>query len=417
MASIKTNLRYVAFTSALGSALEYYSFIIYILLARYLGKLFFPEVSAPIALLNTLLIFAIGYLVAPLGAVGFSFIADRWGRKKTMVSTIILMAIATFAIGLLPTYQTAGLAATGLLIFLRLLQGIARGAETPGAITFMSEHAKEKHQGRFCGLLFFAIGTGALLASLVNYVLTSTLTEAEILHFGWRIPFLLAGILGTVGYQIRVHTTETPLFLAQEKSELVRIPIFSVCKTHFAKILIGMGLVWSGACLVNFGLFLPTFLQAHFGYSPKDTYLAMTAGFAMDFLLIIFGILADRITFKRFYLIGISINLILLYPAFQLLHLKTLPALYAFYFLYQLSILLLAACYPAMLARSFPTKVRYSGIAISYLTVYSFAGLIPLAINQLYVHSSSLLMVVGFFLLSSMISLAAGIFYRDNGLI
>jgi len=262
---MKTSLRYIAFTSALGSALEYYSFIIYILLSAYLGKLFFPTNNPKTALLNTLLIFAIGYGAAPLGAFGCSFIADRLGRKRMMVLSLSLMAAATFAIGLLPTYHTLGITATLLLIFCRILQGLAQGAELPGAITFMSEHAQNQHQSALCGLLFFAVGTGALLSTLVNYLLTNIFTEQTILSFGWRIPFLIAGGLGIIGYKIRTCVAETPLFTAQKPTELTLAPMITALKNHGIKIIIGMGLVWSGAALVNFGLFLPAFLQTNFG--------------------------------------------------------------------------------------------------------------------------------------------------------
>lgn len=414
---MKTNLRYIAFTAALGSALEYYSFIIYILLSAYLGKLFFPAANPKAALLNTLLIFAVGYCAAPLGAFGFSFIADRFGRKRTMVLALTLMAVATFSIGLLPTYHTVGITATIALIFLRILQGLAQGGELPGAITFMSEHAQDKHQAALCGLLFFAVGTGALLSTLVNYMLTRVFTDQEILHFAWRIPFLLAGVLGIIGYKIRTRVAETPLFLAQRPDELPRTPMFTVLKEHALKIIIGMGLVWSGAALVNFGLFIPTFLQTYFDYTARDTYLAMSAGFAIDFLLIIFGIIADRISVKRFYLTGIVINLLALYFVFSLLHTKTLWALYVFNLSFHLMILLLAACYPTMLARLFPTKVRYSGVAFSYLTAYSIAGLIPFLTGKIYVSFLGLGGVISFFAVSLTLSLIAGIFYRDKSLV
>jgi len=413
---MKTNLRYIAFTSALGSALEYYSFVIYILLAAYFGKLFFPAASPHAALLNTLLVFAVGYIAAPLGAGVFSFIADRIGRKHTMVCALTLMAVATFAIGLLPTYQSAGMLATGLLVLLRFTQGLAQGAEIPGAITFMSEHAQDKHQAALCGLLFFAVGMGALLSTLVNYILTSILNEQEVLNYGWRIPFLFAGILGIIGYKIRTRVAETPLFSAQKPEELARFPLVTLFKTCGSKLIIGLGLVWSGATLVNFGLFLPTFLQTYFGYAARDTYLAMTLGFALDFLLIVFGVLADRIKVKRFYLIGVVIDLILIAPIFGLLQTKTLVALYGFNLLFHLLVLFLAAGYPTMLARLFPTKIRYSGIAFSYLIAYSVAGLIPFVTTWLYVNCCGLHGIVTFFVVSLGLSLGAGIFYQDKQL-
>lgn len=406
-------MRYTVFISSLGSALEYYCFVIYIMLSAYLGKVFFPSQDQYAATLNTLLIFAIGYVVMPISAFSFGFIADRLGRKKVMLIAIMVMAFATLLIGILPTYSAIGVFAPICLVILRMAQGLAQGAELPGAITFINEHADDKNQARFTGFLFFAVGTGALLSTFVNYVLTNVLSEQDMLAFGWRIPFLFAGFLGIVGYKLRVGTLETPAFLNQKREELAKIPIFEVIKEHFSKILIGFGLVWGGAVLVNFGLYLPSFLQTNFGYAAKDTYLAMVAAFAIDFLLIVFGIIADRISLRKFYIIGAVVNVLLLYPICSLLQLKTTLALYAANILIHLLVLLLASCYPSMITRLFPTKVRYSGVALAYLGAYSIAGIVPFFVNKLYVYYGSFYAVIGFLIFSSIVSLAAGIFYRE----
>lgn len=410
---ISNQTNYIALMSSIGSALEYYCFITYILLSSYISELFFPASSGNTAMLYTLLLFAVSYLVMPISAVSFGFFADRIGRKQVMVIALMLMAVATFAIGILPAYQTIGITATISLFGLRILQGLAQGAELPGAITFISEHAQDKNQGVLCGVLFFAVGTGALLSTFVNYLLTSFLSRQEMLSYGWRIPFLLAGLLGIIGWQIRQITTETPLFLQQQKIEIARVPIFTLLKDYFPQVLIGFSLVWSGAVLVNFGLFLPSFLQLNFGYSPRDTYLATTLVFAMDFLLIIFGLIADKITLKRFYLIGIIINLIVIYPLCYLLNFKSVVVLFVFSMLYHLLILFLAASYPAMIARIFPTKVRYSGVALAYLGAYSIAGLAPLIINKIYLYFNNLTALAVCLLLPCALSLIAVMFYRD----
>jgi len=407
---------YLTIISAFGAAIEYYSFITYIMLSAYLGALFFPSSDPRTRMFSTLLLFAVGYVVMPLSAVLFSFFADRRGRKQTMLIALMLMAFATFAMGLVPTYKTIGVLAPLILLFLRILQGFAQGAELPSALTFISEHASDKHQGRLCGILFFAVGTGALLSTFVNYVLTSFLSEQAMLEFGFRIPFLLAGVLGIIGYKIRKNTTETPLFLSQKKSELVQMPVLALLKNYFPKVLIGFGLTWGGAVLINFGLFLPTFLQIHFGYLPKDTYLATTVGFSIDFLLIIFGIIADKISFRRFYLAGVIVSMLCIYPFFLLLKFKTLTALLMFVLLYHVLILLLAASYPSMITRLFPTKVRYSGVSLSYLGAYSIAGFVPVIINSCFMRLPNIITIVGCLFISLLISFVAGLYYRDSKL-
>jgi len=422
MQQLPTKSYYTTFISSFGAAIEYYSFITYIMLSNYLSILYFPNSNPHIRMLNALLLFAVGYAVTPISAVIFSFFADRTGRKPTMLMALALMAAATFLMGLVPSYQTIGISATLIFFVLRILQGLAQGAELPSAITFISEHAKDKQQGRFCGFLFFAIGTGALLSALVNYIITSVLSEQAMYAYGFRIPFLLAGVLGIIGYKIRKNTTETPLFLAHKKQEkqkkvtLVRIPIVTVLKDYFPKLLIGFGLVWSGAVLVNFGLFLPSFLQIHFGYLPEDTYLVTTLAFLLDFLLIFLGIIADKITFRRLYLIGVIVNMIAIYPVFLLLKFKGFGALFIFVQLYHLLILCLAACYPSMLTRLFPTKVRFSGVSLSYLSAYSLAGFVPLIINSFFVRFPYVITIAGCIFLSLVVSFVAGLCYRDSKL-
>jgi nitrate/nitrite transporter NarK len=236
-------------------------------------------------------------------------------------------------------------------------------------------------------------------------------------RYGFRIPFLLAGVLGIIGYQIRKNTTETPLFLAQQKTDLARIPIITLLRHHLPRVFIGLGLVWSGAVLVNFGLFLPSFLQIHFGYLPKDTYLATTIAFALDFLLIIFGMLADKITFRRLYLIGVISNMICIYPLFLLLKNKSVAVLYVFMLLYHLLILILAACYPAMLARIFPTNIRYSGVSLSYVGAYSIAGFIPVIINSVFTRFPSVVSLSSCIFFALIISLVAGLYYKNSELV
>jgi len=403
---------YVAIVSAIGSAIEYYSFITYILLSAYLGKAFFPNSDPLAAMLYTLLLFAVAYLIMPLSSLGFGFFADRIGRKKIMVIAIMLMALATFTIGLLPTYKTIGITATIALFVLRILQGLAQGAELPGAITFVSEHAEDKNQARLCGWLFFAVGSGALLSTFVNYILTSTLSQQAMFSYGWRIPFLLAGLLGIIGFLIRRYTKETPAFLKQQKIGVAEIPIITLLKEHWRKVLIGFGLVCGGSMLVNFGLALPGFLQTSFGYAAKDTYLATTFAFALDILLIIFSITADRIGLRKFYLYGVLINLICILPMFSLLLLHSKPALFAFILLYHLLILFLAACYPAMLSCLFPTKIRYSGVSLSYLGAYSIAGFTPLIVTHLYANFKNIWVVAMFLSTALLVSLISGICYR-----
>ncbi len=185
--------------ASIGAGLEYYDFIIYGLLASYLSTLFFPPHDGAAALIGTFAIFATGYLFRPIGGILFGMISDRYGRKKAFVSVMLLMALATCTIGLLPTYHQIGISAAYLLLLLRILQGLAFGAEIPGAITFVSEHANPYYRGTHCGFLVSSVGMGAVLASALNYFISRHFSSAMVLAWGWRIPFLIGSVLAIAG--------------------------------------------------------------------------------------------------------------------------------------------------------------------------------------------------------------------------
>src|SRR3990167_6808244 len=183
----------VLLLSSLGGVLEYYDFIIYIFLAPFIEKIFFAESTSYVATLKTLAIFSVGYLIRPLGGIVFSHFGDRYGRKVVFLLTVIFMAVPSFAIGLLPTTAQIGMAAPLLLLACRMMQGLALGGEIPAAITFVSEHVAETRRGFALATLFFGINMGLLLGSLITTIMTSALSNADVLAFGWRIPFIIGG--------------------------------------------------------------------------------------------------------------------------------------------------------------------------------------------------------------------------------
>lgn len=203
----------VTLITSVGSALEYYDFITYILLASYLSQVFFPE-SDPIAgSLETLAVFAIAYIARPVGGLIFGHFGDKFGRKKVFLASILLMAASTFAIGLLPSYHAIGVLGAILLVVLRTIQGLSQGAELPGAITFIAEHASRTKRGSQLGLMMFGVALGAMLSTLVNLILHYNLDTAQFITWGWRIPFLIGGVLAIVGFYLRRSIPESPIFI------------------------------------------------------------------------------------------------------------------------------------------------------------------------------------------------------------
>lgn len=383
----------VAFLTSLGAGLEYYDFIIYGMLAGTLSTLFFSSAVSWIATMKAFAVFAIGYFIRPLGGILFGMMGDTFGRKKTFLSVMLLMATATFCIGLLPTYSTIGVTATCLLIFLRILQGLSFGAELPGAITVMSEYSEKQKRSTYSGFVISSVSIGSTLASFILYLLTQTVDKAQIQEWAWRIPFLIGGLLALVNFFIRKFVQETPEFTQlQQKSPRTTIKEpFLKLMLHFKKELF-IGIIMTGfvSSLVIFCLYMPTYLSTHYGYAPKDVYLAMTWGMIWSALsLPVCGYLADRIGRIKVFL-GTCISFSFFgFLLFQLLAFKTVAALIVFMIIYQTVISFISVSYFALLSSMFPTEVRYTGIAFCYNIAYSLMGCLPVVITALIQQTNS----------------------------
>lgn len=384
--------------TSIGAALEYYDFVIYAMLASTISQLFFPGSDYLVGILKTFGVFAIGYLVRPLGGVLFGYLGDRYGRKSTFLLSISLMAFATLAIGLLPNYSQIGISATLLLIGLRIIQGMSFGAELPGAITFITEHAEREHRGLHCSFMFFGVGMGAMLSALINYVLTSHLTTQQMLAWGWRIPFLYGGLLAIIGFMMRRHLEETPLFHRNESI----VPLKILLTNYRVELLRGIGITLFPACFIIMNLYFPAYAKHFYHYSSAQIYLAMTVGLLWSTLLLpLCGQISDIVGRKTLMLNTTVIALLSLTPLFYLLKFESNAVLFSFMLIYQTFIAILASCYPSMLAEAFPTRVRYTGVAICYNVALAFAGLMPVLSSYLlriYNHpysASVLLSIIG----------------------
>lgn len=203
--------------SSLGGALEFYDFVIYVFYAKLISELFFPSTLSPFwAMLNTYGIFAAGYFFRPLGGVVMAHFGDLIGRKRLFSLSILLMALPTLMIGIMPTFESIGYAAPLLLLLMRVVQGIAIGGEIPAAWTFVSEHVPERRIGIANGLLTAGLSLGILLGALMSLFISLQFTEAEIKDWAWRVPFILGGIFGFVALYLRSYLKETPVFKAMQ---------------------------------------------------------------------------------------------------------------------------------------------------------------------------------------------------------
>ena len=373
--------------SALGGALEFYDFIIFVFFATVVGKLFFPaEMPEWLRLMQTFGIFAAGYLARPLGGIIMAHFGDLLGRKKMFTLSIFMMAVPTLIMGLLPTYAQIGLWAPLLLLLMRVIQGAAIGGEVPGAWVFVSEHVPARHIGYACGTLTCGLTVGILLGSLVATAINSIYTPVEVADYAWRIPFLMGGVFGLFSVYLRRWLHETPIFaeLQLRKALAAEVPLRAVLRDHRGAIALSMLLTWLlSAGIIVIILMTPTVLQTVYHFSPTTALQANSLAIVfLSFGCIGSGVLADRFGAGRVFVFGSALLLITSWTFYHSLfnHPDWLFPLYA------LSGLLVGTigAVPYVMVKAFPAVVRFSGLSFSYNLAYAiFGGLTPMIVTLL----------------------------------
>lgn len=371
--------------AALGGALEFYDFIIFVFFAIVIGNLFFPpEMPDWLRQFQTFGIFAAGYLARPLGGIIMAHFGDLLGRKKMFTLSIILMALPTLAMGLLPTYASVGIVAPLALLILRILQGAAIGGEVPGAWVFVAEHAPRQHTGYACGTLTSGLTAGILLGSIVATLINTTFTMAEIQSWAWRLPFIIGGVFGLIAMYLRQWLHETPVFteLQAQKALASELPLKTVLKQHKSAVAISMLLTWLlSAAIVVVILMTPTYLQKQLALSPATTLKAnCLATIALTFGCIITGKIVDKVGGGWTFTIGSA----LLGATSYLFYHQVMATPSNLYFLYALAGLMVGVigAVPFVMVNAFPPIVRFTGLSFSYNVSYAiFGGLTPMAVS------------------------------------
>ncbi|HCL54134.1 MAG TPA: MFS transporter [Pseudomonas sp.] len=373
--------------SALGGALEFYDFIIFVFFATVVGKLFFPaDMPEWLRLMQTFGIFAAGYLARPLGGIIMAHFGDLLGRKKMFTLSIFMMALPTLIMGLLPTYAQIGLWAPILLLLMRVIQGAAIGGEVPGAWVFVSEHVPARNTGYACGTLTAGLTAGILLGSLVATLINSVYSAEEVASYAWRIPFLLGGVFGLFSVSLRRWLHETPVFaeMQQRKALAEELSLRAVLRDHRGPIVLSMLLTWMlSAGIVVLILMTPALLQSIYHISPTDSLKANSLAIVLLSLGCIgAGSLADRFGAGRVFVVG---SLMLLVSSWAFYHsLPTRPELlFPLYAVTGLCVGVIGAV-PYVMVKAFPAAVRFSGLSFSYNVAYAiFGGLTPMAVTGL----------------------------------
>ncbi|MQA41473.1 MFS transporter [Rugamonas sp. FT29W] len=370
--------------SALGGALEFYDFVIFVFFTAVLGKLFFPP-SMPdwLRVLQTFGIFAAGYVVRPLGGIVMAHFGDLLGRKKMFTMSILLMAVPTLLMGMLPTYASIGLAAPVLLLLLRVMQGAAVGGEVPGAWVFVSEHVPARHIGYACGTLTAGLTAGILLGSVVATGINTAFTPDQVADGAWRLPFLLGGIFGLGAMYLRRWLHETPVFaeLQQRKALAAEMPLKAVLRNHRGPVVISMLLTWMlSAAIVVVILMTPTLLQKIYGFDPHTSLVANTvATLCLSIGCLVAGVLADRIGARSTLFGGALLLAVCTYIFYTTIKVRP-DLLLPLYALVGFSVGVVGAV-PCVLVKAFPAQVRFSGLSFSYNLSYAiFGGLTPVVV-------------------------------------
>ncbi|MER6381085.1 MFS transporter [Streptomyces sp. NPDC001250] len=375
--------------AALGNAMEWFDFGVYSYIAVTLGKVFFPTGNPTAQLLSTFGAFAAAFLVRPLGGMVFGPLGDRVGRQKVLALTMIMMAAGTFAIGLIPSYASIGVGAPLLLLAARLVQGFSTGGEYAGASTFIAEYAPDKKRGFFGSWLEFGTLAGYIGGAGLVTLMTALLSSHDLVSWGWRIPFLIAGPMGIIGLYLRMRLEETPAFAAElEKAEASRpkAGLREMVAGQWRALLLCMALVLvfnvTDYMLLSY---MPSYLTSELKYDETHGLLVVLGVMVLMMVVQPFaGALTDRIGRRPVIAAGCAGFLFLSVPALLLIRQGSLLAVALGMGALGLLLVCFTAAMPAALPALFPTRVRYGSLSIGFnVSVSLFGGTTPLVVTAL----------------------------------
>lgn len=374
-------LKRAASASFIGNFIEWFDYASYGYLALVIGNVFFPEGETTVKLLSAYAVFAMSFVLRPVGAVVWGWWGDRLGRRWALAWSILIMSGSTFLIGTLPGYAVIGIWAPIGLLVLRMIQGFSASGEYAGAGTFLAEYAPSKHRGAYTALVPASTAAGLLGGALMVAALQHWLNDADMASWGWRVPFLIAGPLGIIGRYIRVHLEDSPDFKKmkedhEQRNVQQKFPLSKLLRDHTRAVCVGFGV----ACLnaVAFYLllaYMPVYVHEHLGIPEDIATMLTTVTLAVYIIFVLLsGRVSDRFGRRTMLLWACGAFTLLSVPIFWFMGTGGILTILVGQVLFALMLTINDGTLATFLSESFPTEVRYSGFALSFNTANALLG-------------------------------------------
>jgi MHS family proline/betaine transporter-like MFS transporter len=411
-------MKKVLISGMIGNALEWYDFILFLQFAPFISQLFFPPSDPNAAFLSTLGIFAVGFIMRPLGGILFGYLGDKFGRKTSLVISILLMAIPTAAIGVLPTYQDIGIFAPFLLTIIRLLQGIALGGGFSGCITFLVEHSPQNQRGLIGSASMFSLGAGVLMGITVTYLCFHGVGKASFESWGWRVPFIISIFIGMIAFYIRGHVEESPVYIAARKlGKLSKSPIKDTIFKYSKPLLTAIALYLTVTVpFYTFTGFFSNFLRKSQNFSFEDVISINGIAIICFMTAIPFaGLASDKFGRRKTLWLFALIVASAIYPSFYLINTGDYYLALLGEIIFGVALGLYMGPVPAALVELFPTSIRFTGLSLSYnISAAAFGGTAPFVLIKLIELSGSNMSPAFYIMFFVLITVLSTFDFNDN---